>query len=589
VVWGVVWGVAGSVAGSVVRSPAVNGPEGSAVQGYDYIVAGGGTAGCVLAARLSQHPAARVLLLEAGSAERTRAMTVPAAWPENLGSAADWADQTTSQADAGPVSYPHGRALGGSGAINAMAHVRGHRAGYDAWAASGAVGWDFAGLLPYFRRTERAAGRDPALRGTDGPLPVGPAPAGARHPVAEAFATALTELGCPVTDDLSGSHPEGVAWVDLAISGGERISPADAYLRPVLHRPNLVVETGCLVTGLRLRGGRCTGVQYVRDGQPSLVSAAASSEVILCAGAIGSAQLLLLSGIGPASQLRALGIDPVADLPGVGANLQDHPIILLSYAAAAPLPASRYNHGEMYAALRSRLANPGGPDGGGRPDGGGGQAGNGGPGGPDGGGGPGEGGRPDGGGGPGGPDWGGGPAGGGPDLHVFPILLPLAPAGCAPPETGYALVAAVTRPDSRGSVRLAGAAPQTRPLIDPGLLADDRDLDRLEEGVRLVRQAAAQPGLAKLAQAEVWPGPDVRDRAGLRGYIRRGVGSYWHPAGTCRMGHDPAAVVDPDLRVHGLTGLRVADASVMPTIPNAHPNATVLAIAERAADLIPPP
>jgi choline dehydrogenase len=506
-------------------------------------VAGGGTAGCVLAARLSQDPAARVLLLEAGRADRTRAMTVPAAWPENLGSAADWADQTTSQAEAGPVAYPRGRGLGGSGAINAMAHVRGHPAGYDLWAADGALGWDFAGLLPYFRRTERAAGRDPALRGTDGPLPVAPALPGARHPVAEAFAAALTELGCPLTDDLSGSRPEGVAWADLAISGGERVSPADAYLRPVLHRPNLVAETGCLVTGLRLRGGRCTGVQYVRGGVGSSVSAAASSEVILCAGAIGSAQLLLLSGIGPAGQLRALGIDPVADLPGVGANLQDHPIILLSYAARAPLPASRYNHGEMYAALRSALARPDGP---------------------------------------------GSPDRGGPDLHLFPILLPLAPTGCAPPDAGYALVAAVTRPDSRGSVRLADAAPQTRPAIDPGLLADDRDLDRLEEGLRLVREAAAQPGLAKLAQAEVWPGPDVRDRAGLRGYIRRGVGSYWHPAGTCRMGQDPAAVVDPDLRVHGVTGLRVADASVMPTIPNAHPNATVLAIAERAADLIHP-
>jgi choline dehydrogenase len=551
------------------------------VQGYDYIVAGGGTAGCVLAARLSQDPAARVLLLEAGSADRTRAMIVPAAWPENLGAAADWADLTTSQVEAGPVPYPHGRALGGSGAINAMAHVRGHRAGYDGWAADGADGWDFASLLPCFRRTERAAGRDPALRGTDGPLPVGPADPAGRHPVAEAFAAALTDLGCPVTDDLSGPRQEGVAWVDLAISGGERVSPADAYLRPVLHRPNLVVETGCLVTGLWLRGGRCTGVSYLRAGQPA--GAAASSEVILCAGAIGSAQLLLLSGIGPAGQLRALGIDPVADLPGVGANLQDHPIILLSYAARVPLPASRYNHGEVYAALRSQLARGNGLAGSGGSAGSSGLARSSGP---DRHSGPATGSGPDRHSGPAGSS---GPArGSGPDLHLFPILLPLAPAGCAPPDAGYALVAAVTQPASRGSVRLAGPAPQTRPLIDPGLLADDRDLDRLEEGLRLVRQAAAQPGLAKLAQAEVWPGPDVRDRAGLRGYIRRGVGSYWHPAGTCRIGRDAAAVVDPELRVHGLAGLRVADASVMPTIPNAHPNATVLAIAERAADLIQP-
>ena len=233
---------------------------------YDYVVVGAGTAGCVLAARLAGHPEARVLLLEAGRSRRTRAMAVPNVWPENLGSPADWADVTTSQADAGPVAYPRGRALGGSGAINAMAHVRGHRAVYDGWAAAGAAGWGFADLLPYFRRSERADGRDPLLRGTDGPVRV--APAARRHPVAEAFTAALSALGCPATDDLSGGQQEGVAWIDLAIAGGQRVSSADAYLSPAMGRPNLVVQTECLVRRLIVRHGRCTGVSYVRHGVP---------------------------------------------------------------------------------------------------------------------------------------------------------------------------------------------------------------------------------------------------------------------------------------------------------------------------------
>jgi choline dehydrogenase len=497
--------------------------------GYDYIVVGAGTAGCVLAARLTQDASTRVLLLEAGSAARTRAMTVPDAWPELLGTAADWAGTTTAQAGAGPVAYPRGRTLGGSGAINAMAHVRGHRAVYDRWAAAGAPGWGYADLLPYFRRSEHADGRDPALRGTSGPVRVAPVPAADRHPVARAFAGALAGLGCPVTEDLSGARQEGVAWADLAIDGdGQRISPADAYLRPVLDRPNLTVQTGCLVTGLQLRNGRCTGVAYLRDGASA--RADTSGEVIVCAGAVGSPQLLLSSGIGPAGQLRALGIDPVADLPAVGENLQDHPVVLACYASRSPLSRSRYNHGEVYAALRSELA------------------------------------------------------GSYPDLHLFPILFPIAPAGHQPPPNGYALVTAVVAPDSRGTVTLASPAPQAAPLIDPGFLRDGRDLDRLKAGLLLIRQAAADltPGHA----TEVWPGPDVRTSTSLRAWIRRTVGSYYHPAGTCRMGSDPGAVVDLELRVRGITGLRVADASVMPVIPNAHTNATVLAIAEKAAGLI---
>jgi choline dehydrogenase len=518
------------------------GIEGSPVTDYDYVIIGGGTAGCVLAARLSEDPDTRVLLLEAGSAEPLPAMATPSAWPGLADSVTGWGDVTTPQAGAGPLPYPRGRALGGGGAVNAMAHIRGHRAVYDAWEAGGAAGWGYDSLLPYFKRSEDATGRDPVLRGTGGPVRVAPAPETSRHPAAYALAEALCALGFPATGDLSGKHQEGVAWPDLAIASGKRVSPDGAYLRPVMGRANLTVLDGCLVTRLLIHHGRCTGAAYLSDdGTEQQVHA--SAEVIVCAGAIGSPQLLMLSGIGPAARLRRLGIDPVADLPGVGENLQDHPAAMACFASAVPLPASRYNHGETYSSLPSPLAGA----------------------------------------------W--------PDVQLFPVLLPVAAPGHPAPPGGFALMASVTAPDSRGSVRLASASPAAPPLIDPGFLREPADLDRLAVGLALIRTATESAAFTRLGVTEALPGPCVRDSDALRDWIRLTVQSYYHPAGTCAIGPEPGdgAVTDPQLRVHGISGLRICDASVMPVIPNAPLNATVLAVAERAADLItgrqpgPPP
>lgn len=370
------------------------------------------------------------------------------------------------------------------------------------------------------------------MRGEHGPLAVGPAEA--RHPIAAAGLEAAAQARYPRAADISGGLEEGFGWCDMTIAGGRRQSARDAYLTPALGRPNLDVVTSALVHRVRLEGYRCTGVDYsVGTG---VFSAACSGEVVLAAGVVGSPQLLLASGIGPPSHLRAVGIGVTADLPGVGANLFDHPMSGVVYRSARPVPAGRSSHGEALGLIRSLDADM-------------------------------------------------------PDLQVMFVDLPLRAETLPGPAIGdgYTITTSLTLPRSRGSVRLASAEPGTPPLIDPNYYADPRDLEILAAGLRATREIGRAAALEEWRGEEVLPGPGVTDDASLRAYLRRNVRTYSHPGGTCRIGTDGDAVVDARLRVHGISGLRVADASVMPAAPSANTNATVYAIAERAASLIQAP
>lgn len=500
------------------------------MRSYDYVVVGGGTAGCVMASRLSEDPDASVLLLEAGDADPLEAMTVPPAWPTLKGSTADWADQTVPQQTTGrPVPWPRGKGLGGSSAINAMNFVRGHRASYDAWAEAGAAGWGFDDLLPFFKRSEKATGRDPSLRGTDGPLR--PGPAVDRHPLARAGLAAAVTAGYKVASDISGGLECGFGWCDLNIVGGRRQSAADAYLLPALSRPNLHVVTRALAHRVRLQAGRCTGVDYSAGGK---VVSAEAAETVLAAGAVGTPQLLMLSGIGPAGHLRQRGIAVTADLPGVGENLHDHPMSGVVYTAARPVPPGLNNHGEALGLVSTGIGNHG------------------------------------------------------PDVQVMFVDVPLREDGLPGPGigAGYTVSVALMTPYSRGHVHLASAEPGAPPAIDPRYYADPRDLDIMTAGLRMAREIGEAPALVPWRRAEALPGAGTSSPRALRQYLRMNLRSYSHYAGTCAIGAGPMAVVDTALRVHGVDRLRVADASVMPSPVSANTNATVFAIAERAADLL---
>lgn len=496
---------------------------------FDHVIVGAGSAGSVLAHRLTQDPDVRVLVLEAGGPDDVETISVPPAWPAHWETDVDWDYELAPQDafDGAVHHWPRGKVLGGSSSINAMVHLRGHRANYDGWAADGADGWSYDDLLPLFKRMEHREGGDERYRATGGPLRVGPAET--VHPLTEAFVAAAEAAGIPPTDDFNGEQQTGVGLHDLAIHDGARQSAASAFLHPASRRDNLEVRTNAHVARLVFDATTCVGVE-VADGAGGVEEVRADG-VVVAGGAIGSPHLLLRSGIGPADHLRSHGIDVVADLADVGANLHDHPMSGVIHEAARPIPAAVNNHAEASALLHLEDEVE-------------------------------------------------------PDLQFMFITVPFHPHTVTAPENSYTIGVAVMQPDSRGHVRLASADPATPPIIDPRYLSDSHDVDRLVAGLHRAREVARQDAFDDWSHDEALPGPDLVSDADLRAHVRRGTGQYYHPVGTCRMGSDDDAVVDPQLRVRGVTGLRIADASVMPRIVSANTNPAALVIGEKASDLL---
>ncbi|MCZ4520498.1 GMC family oxidoreductase N-terminal domain-containing protein [Rhodococcus ruber] len=516
------------LSGSPTIIPGLHGPTHPP---FDYVIVGAGTAGSVLAARLSEDAHVHVLLVEAGSSDVLPAMAIPFAWPELMGTAANWGESTVPQKfSQSSVPVPRGRALGGSSATNGLNFVRGHRASYDAWVDQGAKGWGFDDLLPYFKRSETTTGRDAEIRGTSGPLSVGPM--SAPSPIATAALNGATEMGYPRAQDISSGVEIGFGLSDGNIKDGQRQSASDAYLdQATLDRPNLHVVTDAMVRRILVADGAATGIEYLRGGYT--VRAKATREVILTAGAIGSAHLLLVSGIGPKEHLQDNGIDVVLDLPGVGENLHDHPMSTVLYESTAPLPHNQHN---LMGQAIGLVETPG--------------------------------------------------AVAGPNLQILAITAPMRAQTLPGPDNGYAIAFSAVTPFSRGSVRVADKSVSVSPLIDPNYLGDERDVAVMELGLEIARSIGNAPALAQWRGGEMQPGMAVGDSASVRDYLARSLVVYFHYAGTCRVGTDEMAVVDLHLRVRGIGGLRVADASIMPSPVSANTNATVYAIAEKAADLI---
>ncbi|MEJ2478724.1 MAG: choline dehydrogenase [Acidihalobacter sp.] len=531
---------------------------------FDYIIVGAGSAGCVLANRLSADPDIRVLLLEAGPRDRSIFIHMPAAFAEPLkNDRYNWYYESEPEPhmDNRRMYCPRGRVLGGSSSINGMVYIRGHALDYDRWAqAPGLEHWAYKHVLPYFRRAETRRKGGDAYRGDSGPLHV--STGACENPLFGAFIEAGKQAGYPYTEDMNGYQQEGLGPMDMTVDGGERWSAAKGYLRPVLDRPNLNVELGRLTHRILFDGKTAVGVEYAGH-DVSLVQAHAEREVIVSAGAINSPQLLMLSGIGDADALREHDIPVVQHVPGVGQNLQDHLEVYVQYASTQPIslypvlkPWNRAIVGLQWLAARK------GPGASNQFE-----------------------------------------AGGfirsragveHPDLQYHFLPIAISYDGRAPQEGhGFQAHVGPMRSQSRGSVTLTGRDPHRAPRIVFNYLSRPEDMEEFRAGIRLTREIFAQAAFDPFRGRELAPGADLTSDAELDAFVRAKAESAYHPSCSCKMGEDDMAVVDGQTRVHGVERLRVVDASIMPSIVSGNLNAPTIMLAEKAADMIlgkePPP
>ncbi len=538
----------------------------------DFVIVGGGTAGCVLANRLSADPGTKVLLLEAGGDDRPLRNPVqfwsnlmirtPIGFGRTLSDPKiNWLYETEPDPNFGgrTFKWPKGKVLGGSSSINGLLYIRGQHADYDDWRASGCEGWGFADVLPYFRRSENQQRGSNEFHGVGGPISV--TDVTEQHPLSAAIIDACVEAGIPRSDDINGAEQEGVTWFQLYIRNGQRCSTAVGYLHPAMRRPNLRVETGALTTRVLFEGKRAVGIECLQDGQR--LSARASAEVILAAGSVASPQILELSGVGSGVVLQQYGIPVLADLRGVGENMQDHYMVGMQWQLKPEcITVNEMSRGWRLAkeTLRYMLTRKGlltfavahivaftksRP----------------------------ELGRPD------------------LEFHGMPASMDLAKLGKTQSLVlegmpGMSFTPCQIRPESRGSIHIKSADSTAYPAIVPNYLSSPIDRAVALAGVRIARKIVSQPAIARYVQSETAPGPNVRTDEDIHAYCKLAGNTLYHPVGTCRMGRGPDAVVDPQLRVLGVERLRVIDASVMPRICSGNTNAAAIMIGEKGADLV---